>query len=45
MSNKVSVNAIEARRKFEKYKKLIRLLRRGNNEKADNKKAYNSISS
>lgn len=45
MKNKVSATDIEARKEFEKYKKLIRWLRRGGNEKADNKKANNSISS
>lgn len=45
MSNKVSIDAIEARKKYEKYKKLIRKLRRGVNEKTDIKKTNNNFSS
>ncbi len=45
MSNKVSVDAIETRKKFEKYKKLIRRLRRGSYEKVDNKEANDSVTS
>lgn len=45
MNNKVSNDAIEARKEYERYKRLIRRLRRGDIEKADNKKANDSISS
>lgn len=45
MTKKVSTDAIEVRKEYERYKKLIRRLRRGVNEKADNKKANDSISS